>query len=155
LLLIHHSPEEIEKTDKVILEEATLSILLHTYDLYKGIYDAIGVLSPEHFPFGFLLLFCDSAQQWGRPQLAELFQSTQEINSKKPTVKLVEIETDDEKIRVKLQYSKKPREEIQNKIIEPERYWNSTINDIDFGIGCFADNLFFTKIWKYPNPNTK
>lgn len=112
------------KVDEIILREASCGILLHS----ETVYSQFDTLKMSLFPFAFLLVFCDTAQQWGRPRMATL---TQDVN-----VMLEDIVTDDcRKVEVVIRFGKLSDEqtrEIKKFTSLPTQYWCS--ENIEFSI---------------------
>jgi hypothetical protein len=106
-----------EKIQKDILGEACCAITLHT----ENIYSRIGKLAMDQFPFGFLLVLCDNAQQWGRPRTIALSPDIE--------IKLEDVTVDNRTIaKIQLRYQRLTEE--QKRIISintspPTMYWFS------------------------------
>lgn len=127
LILMHCSYENLPPEKKIIVREAALSMALHTPEIYREIFMAKrGLLSPKEFPFGFLLVFCDNAQQWRRPRLSDLLEDIQ--------IELKKLDISDDNISVELEYSKMPHDAIISKINEPGGSWEFSIENIKFSI---------------------
>lgn len=116
------------KMDDVLLREACCAIILHT----ETIYSKFNMLKINQFPFAFLLVFCDNAQQWGRPRMMTLISDVD--------VKLEDITTDDcTKVEIKLRYQKLTYE--QKRIVginttPPTEYWYSE-KSLRFGMKLY------------------
>jgi len=131
LILMHCSYENLPPEKKIIVREAALSMALHTPEIYREIFMAKrGLLSPKEFPFGFLLMFCDNAQQWRRPRLSDLMEDIQ--------IELKKLEISDDNISVELEYSKMPNDAIISKINEPRQSWEYSIDNIKFSISFYV-----------------
>lgn len=66
---------------KIILESA-FAVAMHTLNVAKNIYDIKRVKLNNirnDIPFAFLLVFCDNAQEWGRPWMGSLTPGTVEL----------------------------------------------------------------------------
>jgi hypothetical protein len=121
--------------DEIILKEACCAIALHT----DNVYSKLGNLTLTQFPFAFLLIFCDTAQQWGRPKIATL---AQDIN-----ITLEDITTDDcSKVEIKLKFEKGLTEEQKIAIRKgtwlPIVYWHSE-NNLEFRISLWENDEIF------------
>lgn len=131
LILMHCSYENLPPEKKIIVREAALSMALHTPEIYREIFMAKrGLLSPKEFPFGFLLMFCDNAQQWKRPRLSDLMEDIQ--------IELKKLDISDDNISVELEYSKMPNDAIISKINEPGGSWDFSIENIKFSIRFYV-----------------
>jgi len=114
--------------DETLLREACCAITLHT----EAVYSRFGKLTIDQFPFAFLLVFCDNAQQWGRPRMMTLIPDMD--------VKLEDIITGNcTKVEMKLRYQKLTPE--QKRIIEintspSTKYWYSK-ESLRFSIGLY------------------
>ncbi|MGC1122730.1 MAG: GAF domain-containing protein [Candidatus Methanofastidiosia archaeon] len=106
-----------EKIQKDLLGEACCAITLHT----ENVYSRIGKLTMDQFPFGFLLVLCDNAQQWGRPRTIALIPDIE--------IKLEDVIIDNcTPVKIRLRYRKLTQE--QKRIIgvntsPPTKYWFS------------------------------
>lgn len=131
LILMHSLYEKVPSEKRIIVREAALSMALHTPEIYREIFMAkSGLLSPKEFPFGFLLIFCDNAQQWGRPRLSDLIEDIQ--------IELKKLEISDNNVTIDLKYSKMPNDAIITKINEPRQSWEFTMEDIKFSISFYV-----------------
>lgn len=116
------------KIEKDLLKEACCAIALHT----EAVYSKFDKLKIDQFPFAFLLVFCDNAQQWGRPRMMTLIPDIE--------VKLKDIVTENgTKVEIKLKFQKLTPE--QKRIIEtnttpPTKYWSSE-KSLKFSIGLY------------------
>jgi GAF domain-containing protein len=71
LILMHMMSGQL---NDALASEAALAVSMHCPHVYTRIKKELGHrISVAGFPFAFLLVFCDSAQQWGRPRFVELF----------------------------------------------------------------------------------
>jgi len=119
-----------DESNKKIEYEAALAVALHTEDVYKELHDLIDrFLTFEDIPFAFLLMYCDNAQEWGRPSMMSLLN--QSVNDKRVGVKLEDIDVKDE-VKINLRYSKKI-----NDIPKPDKYWGA--RDVCFFIYHLVD----------------
>lgn len=131
LILMHCSYENLPPEKRIIVREAALSMALHTPEIYREIFMAkSGLLSPKEFPFGFLLMLCDNAQQWGRPRLSDLIEDIQ--------IELKKLKISDNNVTIDLKYSKMPNDAIISKINEPRQSWEFTMDDIKFSISFYV-----------------
>ncbi|MEN4005926.1 MAG: GAF domain-containing protein [Methanobacteriaceae archaeon] len=115
---------DILDVEEGLLKEACCAIALHT----KTVYSKLEKLKIDNFPFAFLLVFCDNAQEWGRPVMMNLIPHLD--------VKLEDIITDEDKVDIKLRYQKLTSG--QKRIIETNtapltKYWYSKPS-LKFGI---------------------
>jgi len=102
--------------EDALLKEACCAIALHT----KTVYSRLEKLKIDHYPFAFLLVFCDNAQEWGRPVMMNLIPHLD--------VKLEDIITDEDKVDIKLRYQKlTPGQKriIETNIAPLTKYWYS------------------------------
>lgn len=122
---------------KEYLYEVALAIALHPEDVYKELGSLTGKsLTFEKLPFAFLLMFCDNAQEWGRPFMTSIFN--QKVNDQKIKVVLDKLDIKQDKVEVVLQYS----EEIDC-IPAPDEHWG--VKDIDFRIFHASNKRVFKK----------
>jgi hypothetical protein len=107
---------DILEVEDALLKEACCAIALHT----KTVYSKLEKLKIDNFPFAFLLVFCDNAQEWGRPVMMNLIPHLD--------VKLEGIITDEDKVDIKLRYHKLTSEQkriIETNISPLTKYWYS------------------------------
>jgi hypothetical protein len=113
------------------VREAARSMALHTADIYREIFMAKrGLLSSKVFPFGFLLMFCDNAEQWRRPRISDLMEDIQ--------IELRKLEISDDNISVELEYSKMPNDAIISKINEPSQSWEFLIEGMKYSMNFYV-----------------
>lgn len=114
--------------NETLLREACCAITLHT----EAIFSKFGKLKIDQFPFAFLLVFCDNAQQWGRPRMMTLIPDID--------IKLEDIITDNcTKVEMKLRYQKLTPEQkriIGVNTIPPTKYWYSN-ESLRFSTGLY------------------
>jgi hypothetical protein len=125
--LKHHIPD-------YLVQEACVSIALHS----QSVYEKFNRLSFHEFPFGFLLVYCDTVQQWGRPKLSNLQESIR-VQLKDISVKDQE-KNKDGAVRVDLKYLDKLTEHQKNVIARsthaPTKIWH-TDKELRFLIDLF------------------
>lgn len=140
LILMHIMEGE---TNPIIANEASLAIAMHSPKFYKQLkklqeekLKKEEKIYPQDFPFAFLLMFCDNAQQWGRPQIMELLVRGTETEKIKIKLIKMEIPPDQGSVNFQLKYSRLT-EEILEKILEPWKNWEKFMENINmtFTIG--------------------
>lgn len=116
--------------EEMLLKEACCAIALHT----EVFYSKLGKLRIDQFPFAFLLVFCDNAQEWGRPVMMSLIPHVD--------VKLEDINiADEDKVELKLRYQKLTSEQrriIETNIAPLTKYWYSKPS-LKFSIKLYED----------------
>jgi hypothetical protein len=104
--------------DENILKEAGCAVALHTENVYSQ-FDRLTKITD--FPFAFLLVFCDNAQQWGRPRIMSMVPELE--------VKLDEIGFNEcTKVKIELRYAKLTSEQkrlVETNVAAPTKYWYS------------------------------
>ncbi len=111
---------------KIVLE-GSFSIALHALDVYQDLfYIQKGLL--QNIPFAFLLVYCDNAQEWGRPWMNEL---------KPGVIELDKIDITDKCINIKLicncnNVSKEILANMVNMVSGIRNYWSHEINGVSF-----------------------
>lgn len=132
-LILLNRLEFEDDTNKLINYEAALSIAFHTKDVYElhtrneyiNSRSSRGFkLTFDAFPFAFLLMFCDNAQEWGRPFMRLLLD--QRVNDQRVKVTLEDIIVNEKVITAILRYSGSTEEieKIKSKIPKPEEFWS-------------------------------
>lgn len=121
--------------DETILKEACSAIALHT----GNVYSKFEKITLSQIPFAFLLVFSDTAQQWGRPRMATL---AQDVN-----ITLEDIATDDcSKVEINLKFEKDLTDGQKIAIREgtwhPTLYWHSEKN-LEFRINLWENDETF------------
>ena len=126
LILLHITEDESNQ----IVNEASLAIALHSPRVYKKLHmrlrelDGIEKLDPKDFPFAFLLVFCDNAQQWGRPQMKKMVEDIE--------IKITDLKIDEYgNVVVQLDYSRPVTDTVLQKIREPWDFWENCFSDRD------------------------
>lgn len=121
----------LDEIEDVLLKEACCAIALHT----ETVYSKLGKLKIDQFPFAFLLVFCDNAQEWGRPVMMSLIPHVD--------VKLEDIIiTEDSRVEIKLRYQKLTSEQkriIETNIAPLTKYWYSKPS-LKFSIKLYEGN---------------
>jgi hypothetical protein len=152
ILLNRLNPQSTKKEGNVkpykYSYESALAVALHNDRVYEEIWDLKSeVLTFKDIPFAFLLMFCDSAQEWGRPSIKELLHLKYE-DKKEKVVKIGEITVKDNDINISFNSNYKL------KTSQPNKYW-STGKDID-GINinffisyCIEKQPCPTQEWKF------
>lgn len=122
------------KVEEMILETVSSSIAMHGDEFYKK----FSRIKGDDLPFGFLLVFCDEVQQWGRPQMISMIE--------KFKVKLKDIILEKigktEKVIISLEYSAQLTDEIKtlviNRLIDLVSGWIAP-KDLIFSIKLFLE----------------
>ncbi len=122
--------KNVEGIDEILVREAGCAISMHT----ETVYEQLGKLHLNQFPFAFLLVFCDNVQEWGRPVMMNLIPHL--------NVKLEDILTYKDTIEIKLIYQKLTSEQkriIETNIAPITKYWHSNSN-LKFNIKLYEDS---------------
>lgn len=114
--------KEIKKNniDSYLLNESCSAISLHN----DVVYSKISQLSFKDFPFAFLLVYCDNAQEWGRPQAVT---SMPFIHVKLEDVNIIDV-NGIKKVETKLRYRHLDENQkilVGNKTLYPMLHWHT------------------------------
>ena len=130
LMSVLHDKIEATPLDETLLKEICCAIVLHS----DSVYSKFGrkQLRISKLPLAFLLVYCDSAQQWGRPRMMTL--------SPDIDVKLEDIIIDGcKKVETKLRYQNVTDEQkrlVLEKTLLPTTHWYSEETP-KFSIGLY------------------
>lgn len=96
------------KNDIPLVSEAALAIAIHNWKrVSNNIEFEIGPLKMEEFPLAFFLSYCDTAQEWGRKVLLELWRE-ESMQAKTPEIlldKLDDVEVKQDTTTVTIKYT--------------------------------------------------
>jgi hypothetical protein len=129
LILMHMLEDQLSDP---LIGEAALAVSVHCPHVYTRIREELQQsITVRGFPFAFLLVYCDSAQQWGRPRFVELF------GNEKIHLKQIELSADGG-FNIHLKYPRLTKV-MREKMYEPWENWENWIdigpsNRIYFGI---------------------
>ncbi|MBI4684475.1 MAG: hypothetical protein HY755_04690 [Nitrospirae bacterium] len=109
---------------KIVLEGG-FSIALHALDVYQDLFNVQKALL-QNIPFAFLLVFCDNAQEWGRPWMNELEPGAIELDV---------INIADEFVEIKLICDVSKNVDVKtlaNMVGGIRKYWKHEIDGVKF-----------------------
>jgi hypothetical protein len=135
---------EDAKTKRIITNEASLAIAIHTDYVYRQLRaffkddqtNVKGRIDPHDFPFAFLLVFCDQAQQWGRPKFKELTRGANGDTQEGIRLVSIKIPSGKGNVEFDLKYPDVP-DRVSKEIWKHWKSWKKYVKEIDveFNIG--------------------